>query len=305
MLAPIKNFSAVGMLLYIAFALRGRAYLPEGGALKASEAFAEAASRNGVEIRYGEKVRSIQVEQGQVRGVVLENGTNVHANKIISAADIRQTFYKFIDPSLVPSDFRKKLETTPLSDTFVILSLVTTIDPAAYTFDKMDIFTTDTANINEALTPDHPERSFISIQFPEFHVEAGDPQLFGIQLVAPASFEYQGYWATGPEQARTEEYRKLKEDFAGRVIARAEKLIPGLSRHIVSMDIATPMTMHRYTLNDLGAAVGWSYRSTQQWKQKVPFLRGLYLAGHWVGPSGIYNVAVSGKNAAELVLRNG
>jgi phytoene dehydrogenase-like protein len=82
------------------------------------------------------------------------------------------------------------------------------------------------------------------------------------------------------------------------------KTMPGLKQHIVSMDIATPVTMHRYTLNDLGASVGWSYTSTQQWKQKVPFIDGLYLAGHWVGPSGIYNVASSGKNAAELILRN-
>jgi hypothetical protein len=29
MLAPIKDFSAIGMLLYIGFALRGRAYQPE------------------------------------------------------------------------------------------------------------------------------------------------------------------------------------------------------------------------------------------------------------------------------------
>ncbi len=67
---------------------------------------------------------------------------------------------------------------------------------------------------------------------------------------------------------------------------------------------AAPLTLHRYTLNALGAPVGWSYTSTQRWSQRVPFVEGLYLAGHWVGPSGIYNVAQSGKNAAELILRN-
>ena len=36
--------------------------------------------------------------------------------------------------------------------------------------------------------------------------------------------------------------------------------------------------------------------------ERVPFVDGLYLAGHWVGPSGIFNVAQSGKNAAELIL---
>jgi phytoene dehydrogenase-like protein len=70
------------------------------------------------------------------------------------------------------------------------------------------------------------------------------------------------------------------EEFAGRLVARAESYMPGLREHIVSLDIATPLTMYRYTLNDLGAPVGWSYTSTQRWQQRVSFIRSLYLAGH-------------------------
>lgn len=303
MLAPIKNFSAIGMLLYIAFAIRGSAYQPEGGALKAAEAFAEAAARNGVELRYGKKVSSIQVERGHVRGVRLEDGETVEAGNVVSAADIRQTFYQLLEPGLTPADFRKKLENTPVSGTFAIVSILTDMDLAPYGLDGMDAFYTNTADINAALTPDDPEHSLFSIQFPEFHEASRESGLSGIQLVAPASFEYREHWATGALYARSDEYRKLKEEFAGKMIVRAEKYLPGLSQHIVSMDIATPITLQRYTLNDLGSPVGWSYTSTQRWKQKVQFIEGLYLAGHWVGPSGIYNVAISGKNAADLIAR--
>lgn len=68
------------------------------------------------------------------------------------------------------------------------------------------------------------------------------------------------------------------------------------------MDIATPLTMHRYTFNDLGAPVGWGHTSTQRWQKRAPFVDELSLAGHWVGPSGIYSVALSARNAAELIL---
>jgi phytoene dehydrogenase-like protein len=303
MLAPIKDFSAIGMLLYIAFALRGSAYMPKGGAFKAAEAFVGAATRAGVDIRYREKARSIRVEAGRVRGVTLENGENLEASAVVSAADIRQTFFEMLDPSLVPAAFRNRLESTPVSGTFVILSIVTDLNPDDYGFNHTDAFYTDTPDINAGLTPDDPEHSMISIQFPEFREEAVGRSLFGLQLVAPATFEYRDHWRTGPGYSAIDEYRTLKEDFAGRLVARAEKYMPGLSKHIIFMDIATPITMHRYTLNDLGAPVGWSYTSMQQWKQKVPFIEGLYLAGHWVGPSGIYNVAKSGANAAELILR--
>lgn len=304
MLAPIKNFSAIGMLLYIGFALQGRAFQPEGGAFKAAAAFAEAAVRNGAVLRFGERAASIDVEQGQVVGVTLASGEKIPARTVVSAADIRQTFFEFLDPTMIPPDFRKKLENTPLSGSFVIVSLVLDIDPSVYGFDDMDAFFNETTDIDAALTPDDPEHSLISLQFPEFRDQTGDPALFGLQLVAPASFEYHGHWATGPNYVQTDEYRKFKEDFADRLITRAERYMPGLRQHVVSMDIATPITLHRYTLNDAGAPVGWSYTSTQQWKQKVPFVKGLYLAGHWVGPSGIYNVAVSGRNAAQLILKS-
>ncbi|MFX1356363.1 MAG: hypothetical protein ACFFA8_03685 [Promethearchaeota archaeon] len=62
--------------------------------------------------------------------------------------------------------------------------------------------------------------------------------------------------------------------------------------------------MYRYTLNHQGATVGWHYTQIKPWKQEAPFTRGLYLSGHWTGPSGIPAVIQSGKNAVELILRH-
>jgi phytoene dehydrogenase-like protein len=304
MIAPIKRIPAIGLLLFIGFALRGRAFLPEGGAIKAGEAFAAAAARHGAEIRYGAKVAGIRVREGRVLGVTLENGEQIDAGIVVSAADARQTLFRLLDPSRVPAGFKRKLDTTPVSDAFFLVSLVTDIDPAILGLDRVDTFISTTADIEEMLAPDDPEHSFFSIQFPEFRDPTARADRFGIQLVAPATFEFQEHWATGPGYGRTDEYRKLKEAFADALIRRVEAYFPGLSRHIVARDIATPITMHRYTLNERGAAVGWSYTSRRSWKQRVPFLKGLYQAGHWVGPSGIYNAASSGRNAAELILKD-
>jgi thioredoxin reductase len=59
-----------------------------------------------------------------------------------------------------------------------------------------------------------------------------------------------------------------------------------------------------YTLNYHGAPVGWGYKNPLRWTQRVPFIPGLYQAGHWVGSSGVGNAATSGKFAAELILRD-
>jgi hypothetical protein len=209
-----------------------------------------------------------------------------------------------LDQSLVPDEYKRKLARTPVSISFVILSLVLDRDPSTFGLEPMDAFFTDTADIKAMLAADDPEHTFFSVQFPEFRSAGADHGLYGLQVLAPASFGYRQQWGTADSGTRGAQYDRLKADFAARLLARAETRMPGLRQHIVQTDIATPITMYRYTRNDMGSPVGWSYTSTERWKQRVPFVDGLYLAGHWVGPSGIYNVATSGRNAAELILKD-
>ncbi len=114
------------------------------------------------------------------------------------------------------------------------------------------------------LAQNDPENSFFSMQFPEYYTKGKKEGTYGNQIVAPASFAYEDTWKTGPEGTRGGEYKELKQRFAEALIQRAESYIPGLGPHILHLDVATPVTMHRYTLNDQGAAVGWSYKSRHQ-----------------------------------------
>ncbi|OHD76466.1 MAG: hypothetical protein A2V99_13205 [Spirochaetes bacterium RBG_16_67_19] len=50
--------------------------------------------------------------------------------------------------------------------------------------------------------------------------------------------------------------------------------------------------------------MGWGYKNPLRWKRRAAFLPGLYQAGLWVGLSGVVNAAVSGRQAAELALRD-
>jgi len=129
-----------------------------------------------------------------------------------------------------------------------------------------------------------------------------DPELHGVQLIAPAPFEYKNLWRTGPGFHRGTGYQDLKQSLASRLIRRAEEFLPGLSGRIDYMDVATPITYHRYTLNAQGAALGW--KDFHLWKQRTPFLKGLYQAGAWVGGASVAGAIGSGRTAAELILRD-
>jgi len=80
-----------------------------------------------------------------------------------------------------------------------------------------------------------------------------------------------------PERG-AEEYLRLKEALAEKLIEKAEKLIPDLSKHIVVMDAATPKTYERYTSMPEGAI----YSFDQSIRTKRPYfktpIRWLYLA---------------------------
>jgi phytoene dehydrogenase-like protein len=303
-IAPIEGISAVGMLAFIGFALKGRAHAPINGAQKIANAFAEAVITNGGEIFYSKRVITIKIENKKVKGVILEDGSEFDAESIVSAIDAKSTFNKLIDPEMIPLKFKKKLDSTPVSGTFFIVSIVTDIDPSEYGFDGSDVFINSSLDIKEAMTPNNPEKSSFHLNFPKYRSERADPNVNGIQIVFPATFDFENYWRTGPELQRGDEYLEFKKGFASNLIKKLEMYIPGLNEHVLSMDIATPITMYRYTHNYYGAAVGWSYTDLKQWKQKIPFIQGLYLAGHWVGPSGVPSVIYSGKNAAELILNN-
>src|SRR5438270_9671578 len=76
-----------------------------GGTGALSDAIASAAREAGAEIRTEAPIAKIIVENGQAKGVVLENGDEIRSEIVSSSVDPRLTFMKFIGPEHLPPDF--------------------------------------------------------------------------------------------------------------------------------------------------------------------------------------------------------
>jgi phytoene dehydrogenase-like protein len=304
LLAPIAGISAIGLIAMLGIALEGRAHSPVGGAQRIGDAFADAARRRGAEVRLAQRVRRVLLENGRATGVELSDGGRLYAPAVVGAMDAHQLYRNLLDPGQTPTSFQKKLDAYPVSSPYVMVSLVTDMNPSAWGFDGTDAFVVGSADLGQELAPNDPEHSFYELVFPRYRAPGADPAHHGVQIVSPATFEHAGFWQAGPDLERGDAYREFKRDYAARLIQRAEKRMPGLGEHIIALDVATPVTMHRYTLNYQGAPVGWGYSNPLRWTQRAPLIRGLYQAGHWVGPSGVVNAATSGKHAAERVLQD-
>jgi prolycopene isomerase len=125
-----------------------------------------------------------------------------------------------------------------------------------------------------------------------------------VRLMMPASYAFCKQWGL-PDQAR---YRMIKKETAERVIRIVEqRYMPGLSRHCVFTEAATPLTLERYTANEKGATYGLAPTPEQIGRGRPSnktALRGLYLAGHYTRPAhGIVGAAISGRFVADRIMK--
>ena len=96
-------------------------------------------------------------------------------------------------------------------------------------------------------------------------------------------------------------YADYKQTIARVLIARAEKILPGLSSHIRVMEVASPKTVEQYTLNPGGSWAGWAMDAktgqTPTSGDTEP-VDGLFTAGAWNEGAGQSVVLSSGIGAA-------
>jgi len=77
----------------------------KGGSGGVSGAILGAAKALGAEIRLNTAVQQVKVRSGRAVGVVLENGDELEAKIVLSAADPKRTFLQFVEPKHLPDGF--------------------------------------------------------------------------------------------------------------------------------------------------------------------------------------------------------
>ena len=302
-MAPRPGLTALSSLGTLGTGLRGRLYAPRGGSRALSEAFAVAAERNGAQIRYDTRVLSILAEGRNIHGVILDDRTRLLAPRVVSAVDAKQTFYRLLHRDLIPDSYRRVLDNEAVSQPYAVISALVTLEPAVYGFDGTEVFVCPSAGDSASLLSPDPADCPFRLVFPRYAELGADRSLRALQIVVPSTYSWHDHWATRPVPERGAEYRALKEEWSRTILGRAQEYLPRLASHVELVDVATPISMYRHTLNAEGAPFGWRLDSRRRWKQRVPFLDGLYQAGHWVTGPGALSVTRSGKAAAELVLR--
>ena len=232
--------------------------------------------------------REDSVENGCAAGLVLADGRRVSARAVVANSDLKRTFLELLEPADIPDDFRAQIAASePASSAFTVHLGVDFVPDIRPTVSVKGEQKSSYGNVDvdpSAAPPGHSTLTLITL-------------LLRKRRGAGSRARPDAGWK---EWRQSADYRERKKTLGDRMIAAAEKVIPGLSSHIVYRDEASPVTFTRYDWSSTGAIYG--IRRNARLKGARSPVPGLVVAGSATHGPGVEAALISGAYAAEALL---
>jgi all-trans-retinol 13,14-reductase len=235
---------------------------PSCGVHGLSDLLAASLKRQGGEIRLQNGVTDIQLEKGRAVGVFTESGENFSAPWIVSNVDAKKTFLELCRPADIPPEYLALIERTPYTSSELCVYLG--VDPEKTDWRKMRA--THLFYRHRENTPKNGPEALEDFESREIelcrwsdnapdHVPQGKNS-----LMLRVNFPYNDFAAfrTG-DKKRTAEYRVRKSALTRKLIAAAEKALPGLGAAVEVIEAATPLTYADWGRRYRGSIAGWTW----------------------------------------------
>ncbi len=285
--------------------LHNGGYYPKGGGRKLTKVLCGVISQNNGEVRLNSEVVKIIINKNSAKGVRLNNGTEIFADIIISNSDAYKTFLDLVGKQYLSKQFVDKLNRMDLSISGFQVYLGLNIDLKDKGFDDYEVFYNPNYDILSqyaACVNKNVENEAFAVTFCS-NIDS-DVAPSGKSVINITTLSGYDFW----KKLTKEEYRVRKQQIANALIRQVEeKVIPDLSSCIEQVEVATPLTMERYTGNSRGAIYGWSQIVSQSGIRRLHFktpIKNLYLSSAWTWTGGgVSSVMNSGYLVAKDILK--
>ena len=278
----------------ILFLLATKGYgFPQGGSLDFAKSIEKRYTSLGGKIHYGAKIKKILVSDNKAVGIQLENGKEVNADIVISAADGYSTIFKMLDGKFTNKKIRNIYENEEVFPSYLQVSI------------GVDMNSSNNSDLNSNYNVyklDKPimiagqEKKYMSLKNyafdPTFAPNGKSTLVVGLKSELP-------YWEKLYQDK--ELYRQEKKKVETTVISSLEKFMPGIKDKIEAIDVATPMTIFRYTNNWKGSTMGFVNPFSLNMPRTLPKLKNFFMVGQWVGNTGVSGAALSGRDILEYI----
>ncbi|TVR68788.1 MAG: NAD(P)/FAD-dependent oxidoreductase, partial [Marinilabiliales bacterium] len=240
----------------------GNASFVKGGSQKLSDALMSVIEENGGTVKLNTLATGINFEKGRAAGVSWEStagakkvaGTN-HAREIVVNAAVPNLAGNLL-PESQGRILSEKIEgmKTGASLLTVYFGFKKSLKEVGNRHYSMFVFDPSVETQKDIVRNNNAgfdERSFTFVDYSQVDSALAPP---GKGVGAVCCIDYLSEW----EGMDRKSYLNKKSDVAETFIARCEELIPGFKDALEFVEVATPLTVRRYTLNPAGAVYGFA-----------------------------------------------
>jgi phytoene dehydrogenase-like protein len=289
-LPPSRLSAFIGSKIFFEFLLDG-GYYPEGGMQTMADALAERFVEFGGDLMLSNSVRKIILHRDIISSIVLEKDQEILTKRVIANCDAYQVFFELIGKEHLDDLTVRRIESAIPSPSIFVLYLGLVGSPVGLPSPGVNTWVLSDYDLDRVFSTvlscdfENLERYMMRIQ----------PRGDCLMALINVAFGTRSFWQTN------------KDRFAGAFLDTIEKSFPGLKRHVVFMDAASPLTLERFTRNHQGASYGWAATPEQlgipEFK-RPKFPANLLFTGHWAMQGlGIPSAFYLGMETAAYVLR--
>ena len=263
-----------------------------GGALAA--ALVERGKELGVDYRFRQEVVGFECAKKRVHAVTTASGERYEAELFVAACHPKVVLRRISDADLKPVFKDRVLE---MRDSRGALQVWLRLAEPLRSIGATCVLLSDP---EEAAHPDLPIDALL-VTNPSAARQEGAPRLEAMTYMDDEAF---AAWRGTRVFKRGEDYDRLKEKLAQRVVGMISKIAPELPGLIQDTYSATPLSDAWYTLNEHGAVFGISHDVTQQGRdrpQPRTRLKNLWFTGHSIQMPGICGVFINSFNTCAML----
>jgi len=315
---PFQQGSAIGLLFHLLSGgeheLQGFFGHVIGGMGAITQALSAAAQQFGAEIRTSAPVAQIDVRNGSVRGVVLEDGMEIRSGLVLSNADPKRTFLKMIPAGDLPEDFVRAVRGIKMDGPCAKVNMVLAEEPR-FTGTSPNAAPLERTFYTLVSSLDFAERCYSisrSGEIPEdLWVDCVVSSNADDSLAPEGKHILTCFVQYVPYRLREGTWDENRDLLGDRVVKKIAEYAPNVPNAILARQVLTPLDLERtYGLTegnifhgDLSLEQLFFMRPVPGWSQYRTPIAGLYLCGAGAHPGGGVTGA-PGHNAAHQVLRD-
>lgn len=238
----------------------------------------------GGEVTYRSTVEKILVQDNKAVGIRLEDGTEYHADLVVSAADGHSTIFEMLGGKYVDDRIKDMYDHWKLIRPTVMINYGVALEMKESPWLTL-------MRLKQPIVVGKNSTDMLSVRIFNYSDKFAPPGKTVVQACIETEWDF---W----NDLRKDEasYEAEKERIAQEVLLRLESTCPGISPKVEVTDASTPFTTWRYTRNYKGAYMGWLPEPKillKKMRNTLPGLEGFYLIGQWATPGGSVPTSLS------------